>query len=47
MALQTDEVGLSFTETMKGFLQRGAAPAKPEDVAAYVAAERAGQQANT
>jgi cholesterol oxidase len=40
-------VGLSFTETMKGFLQKGAALPAPEDLAAYVAAERAGQQANT
>jgi len=47
MAPQTAAVGLSFTETMKGFLQKGAAPATPEDLAAYVAAERAGQQANT
>jgi cholesterol oxidase len=47
MAPQTAAVGLSFTETMKGFLQKGAAPPAPEDLAAYVAAERAGQQANT
>ena len=47
MAPQTTAVGLSFTETMKGFLQKGAAPAAQEDIAAYVAAERAGQQANT
>jgi cholesterol oxidase len=47
MAPQTAAVGLRFNETMKGFLQKGAAPAAPEDLAAYVAAERAGQQANT
>jgi cholesterol oxidase len=47
MAPQNAAVGLSFTETMKGFLQKGAAPAAQEDIAAYVAAERAGQQANT
>ncbi len=47
MAPQTAAVGLSFTETMKGFLQKGAAPPTPEDLAAYVAAERAGQQANS
>jgi cholesterol oxidase len=46
MAPQTAAVGLSFTETMKGFLQKGAALPAPEDLAAYVAAERAGQQAN-
>jgi cholesterol oxidase len=46
MAPQTAPVGLSFTETMKGFLQKDAAPPAPEDLAAYVAAERAGQQAN-
>ena len=47
MALQTAPVGLSFTETMKGFLKKGAAPAAQEDIAAYVAAERAGQQVNS
>ena len=47
MVPQTAPVGLSFTETMKGFLQKGAVPAAQEDLAAYVAAERAGQQANT
>ena len=47
MTPQTAAVGLSFTETMKGFLQKGAAPPTPEDLAAYVAAERAGQQANS
>lgn len=47
MTPQNDVVGLSFTETMKGFLQKGAAPAVQEDIAAYVAAERTGQQANT
>lgn len=56
MAPQNAAVGLSFTETMKGFLQKGAAPAAQQkgatpvtqdDIAAYVAAERAGQQANT
>jgi len=46
MAQQTTAVGLSFTETMKGFLQKGAVPGAQEDLAAYVAAERAGQQAN-
>ena len=47
MAPQTAAVGLSFTETMKGFLKKGAAPAAQEDIAAYVAAERAGQQVNS
>lgn len=47
MVPQTAPVGLSFTETMKGFLQKGAVPAAQEDLAAYIAAERAGQQANT
>ena len=47
MASQTAPVGLSFTETMKGFLKKGAAPAAQEDIAAYVAAERAGQQVNS
>jgi cholesterol oxidase len=47
MAPPTAAVGLSFTETMKGFLQKGAAPAALEDIANYVEAERAGQQANT
>ena len=47
MAPQTAAVGLNFTETMKGFLQKGAAPAAPEDIADYVEAESAGQQANT
>ncbi len=47
MPQQTATVGLSFTETMKGFLQKGAVPPAPEDLAAYVAAERAGQQANS
>ena len=47
MAPQNAAVGLSFTETMKGFLLKGAAPATLEDLAAYVAAERAGQQANS
>src|SRR5437868_3064934 len=47
MAPQTAPVGLSFTETMKGFLKKGAAPAAQEDIAAYVAAERAGQQVNS
>lgn len=47
MAPQTQAVGLSFTETMKGFVQKGAAPRDQSDIAAYVAAERAGQQANT
>jgi cholesterol oxidase len=47
MADQTAPVGISFTETMKGFLQKGAPPPAPEDLAAYVAAERAGQLANT
>jgi cholesterol oxidase len=46
MAPQTT-VGLSFTETMKGFLQKGAAPAAQEDIASYLAAERAGQEANS
>lgn len=47
MAQQTAPVGLSFTETMKGFLQKGAAPAAQEDIAAYLSAERAGQQASS
>ncbi len=47
MAPQTAAVGLNFTETMKGFLQKGAAPGAPEDIADYVEAESAGQQANT
>jgi cholesterol oxidase len=47
MAPQTQTIGLSFTETMKGFLQKGAVPGGQSDIAAYVAAERAGQQANT
>lgn len=47
MAPQAAAVGLSFTETMKGFLQKDAAVPTPEDLAAYVAAERAGQQANS
>lgn len=47
MAPQAAAIGLSFTETMKGFLQKGVAPPAPDDIAAYVRAERAGQQANT
>jgi cholesterol oxidase len=47
MVPQTAPVGLSFTETMKGFLQEGAVLAAQADLAVYVAAERAGHQANT
>ena len=47
MTPQNAAVGLSFTETMKGFLQKGVAAPAQEDIAAYVAAERAGQQSNT
>ncbi len=47
MSQQTAAIGLSFTETMKGFLHKGAVPAAHDDLAAYVAAERAGQQANS
>ena len=47
MTPQNAAVGLSFTETMKGFLQKGVSAPAQEDIAAYVAAERAGQQSNT
>jgi cholesterol oxidase len=47
MPQQTEVIGLSFTETMKGFLQKGAVPPAPESLAAYTAAERAGQQTNS
>ena len=42
MAAKTPAVGIEFTETMKGFLQRGAPPEL-----GYVDAERAGQRAGT
>src|SRR5437879_1471986 len=42
MAAKTPAVGIEFTETMKGFVQRGAPPEL-----GYVDAERAGQRAGT